>query len=84
MTGTTPAIIARYRAWRRETISRRGVPVTPASINQELACLKRMFDVAAYRTGMRNEVILNLTWDRPDFEDSVTGLRPEDTKTQEG
>lgn len=35
-----------YRAWRRETVSRRDRPVTVASINRELACLKRMFNVA--------------------------------------
>ncbi len=42
----TPASIEQYRAWRRATISRRGIPVTPATINRELACLKRMFSVA--------------------------------------
>jgi integrase len=42
----TPALIEQYRAWRRDTISRRGQPMTPASINRELACLKRMFNVA--------------------------------------
>jgi integrase len=42
----TPTTIEQYRSWRRETISRRGRPVTPASINRELACLKRMFNVA--------------------------------------
>jgi len=41
-----PAAIEQYRALRRETISRRGRPVTPATINRELACLKRMFNVA--------------------------------------
>jgi integrase len=46
LTDITPALIEKYRAWRRETISRRGVPITPASINRELACLKRMFNVA--------------------------------------
>jgi integrase len=42
----TPVVIEQYRTWRRATISRRGRPVTPASINRELACLKRMFNVA--------------------------------------
>ena len=42
----TPASIEQYRAWRRATISRRGHAVTPATINRELACLKRMFNVA--------------------------------------
>jgi integrase len=42
----TPALIEQYRAWRREGISRRGRPLTPASVNREMACLKRMFTVA--------------------------------------
>jgi len=42
----TPASIEHYRAWRRATVSRRGKPVMPATINRELACLKRMFNVA--------------------------------------
>ena len=42
----TPAAIEQYRAWRRTTTSRRGRAVTPATINRELACLKRMFNVA--------------------------------------
>jgi integrase len=42
----TPASIEQYRAWRKATISRRGQPVMPATINRELACLKRMFSVA--------------------------------------
>jgi integrase len=46
LTELTPASIEQYRTWRRATISRRGRPVTPASINRELACLKRMFNVA--------------------------------------
>ena len=46
LTELTPAAIEQYRAWRREAISRRGRPVTPACINRELACLKRMFNVA--------------------------------------
>jgi integrase len=41
-----PAAIESYRAWRRATISRRGRAITPATINRELACLKRMFNVA--------------------------------------
>ena len=50
----TPAAIEQYRAWRRATISRRGRAVTPATINRELACLKRMFNVA--RRGL---IVLN-------------------------
>jgi integrase len=46
LTEVTPASIEHYRAWRRATISRRGMPVMPATINRELACLKRMFNVA--------------------------------------
>jgi integrase len=46
LTELTPALIEQYRAWRRATISRRGRPVKPATINRELACLKRMFSVA--------------------------------------
>jgi integrase len=41
-----PALNERYRACRREIISRRGRPVTPASINGELSCLRCMFNVA--------------------------------------
>jgi integrase len=46
LTELTPAFIEQYRSWRKDTISRRGAPVTPATINRELACLKRMFSVA--------------------------------------
>jgi integrase len=46
LTEITPASIEHYQAWRRATISRRGRAVTPATINWELACLKRMFNVA--------------------------------------
>jgi integrase len=46
LTELTPASIEQYRTWRRATISRRGKPVSTASINRELACLKRMFSVA--------------------------------------
>jgi integrase len=49
LTEITPALVEKYRAWRRETISRRGQPLTPASVNRELACLKRMFNVARKR-----------------------------------
>jgi integrase len=42
----TPAVIEQYRAWRRESVSRRGQAPTPATLNRELACLKRMFNVA--------------------------------------
>jgi hypothetical protein len=46
LTQITPALIEQYRTWRQETISRRKQPVTTASINRELACLKRMVNVA--------------------------------------
>jgi integrase len=46
LTEITPASIEQYRAWRRATISRRGRPVMPATVNRELACLKRMLTVA--------------------------------------
>jgi integrase len=46
LTALTPALVEQYRAWRKATISRRGRPVTPATVNRELACLKRMFNVA--------------------------------------
>jgi integrase len=46
LTEVTPALIGQYRSWRKETISRRGKPVMAATINRELACLKRMFNVA--------------------------------------
>jgi len=50
----TPATIEQYRAWRRVKISRRAGAVTPATINRDLACLKRMFNVA--RRGL---IVLN-------------------------
>jgi integrase len=46
LTELTPAAIEQYRAWRKATISRRGRPVNPATLNREFACLKRMFNVA--------------------------------------
>jgi integrase len=46
VTELTPAAIEQYRARRRATRSRRGRPVTPASVTRELACLKRMLNVA--------------------------------------
>jgi len=46
LTEITPAAIEQYRAWRKATISRRGRPVMPGTINRELACLKRAFNVA--------------------------------------
>jgi integrase len=46
VTELTPVSVQQYRTWRRETISRRGRFVMPATINRELACLKRMFNVA--------------------------------------
>jgi integrase len=46
LTAITPALVGRYRDWRRSTISRRNRPVSAATVNRELACLKRMFTVA--------------------------------------
>jgi len=51
LTELTPAAVEQYRAWRKQTISQRGHPAMPATINRELACLKRMFNVA--RKGLR-------------------------------
>jgi integrase len=45
LTAMTPALVGQYRDWRRSTISRRKQPVTAATVNRELACLKRMFNV---------------------------------------
>jgi integrase len=38
--------VGQYRDWRRATISRRKHPALAATVNRELACLKRMFNVA--------------------------------------
>jgi integrase len=46
LTDITPASVEQYRASRKATISRRRRMVTTASINRELTCLKRMFNVA--------------------------------------
>jgi integrase len=46
LTAITPALVGQYRDWRRSTISRRNRPVSVATVNRELACLKRMFNVA--------------------------------------
>jgi integrase len=46
LTDITPASIEQYRTSRRATASRRGRCLTTASINRELTCLKRMFNVA--------------------------------------
>jgi integrase len=46
LTDIMPALIEQYRSWRRESVSRRGQAPTPATLNRELACLKRMFTVA--------------------------------------
>jgi len=46
LTDITPAFIEHYLAWRREGVSRRGRAPMPATLNRELACLKRMFNVA--------------------------------------
>jgi integrase len=46
LTAITPALVGQYRDWRRSTISRRRRPVSPATVNREIACLKRMFNVA--------------------------------------
>jgi integrase len=41
-----PALVEPYRDWRRSTISRRKRLVSAATVNRELATLKRMFNVA--------------------------------------
>jgi integrase len=46
LTGITPSLVGQYRDWRRSTISRRKRPVSAATVNRELATLKRMFNVA--------------------------------------
>jgi integrase len=46
LTAITPALVGHYRDWRRSTISRRKHPVSVATVNRGLACLKRMFNVA--------------------------------------
>ncbi len=38
----------------------------------------------AFHTGMRQGEILNLTWGQVDLKEGFIGLRPEDTKTNEG
>jgi integrase len=42
----TPASVEQYKAWRLASISRLGRHPRPATLNRELACLKRMFTVA--------------------------------------
>jgi integrase len=42
----TPAMVEQYRDWRRASLSPKGKPVTAASVNRELACLRHMFNVA--------------------------------------
>jgi integrase len=46
LTAVTPALVEQYRASRRATISRHHRPIKPATVNRELECLKRMFNVA--------------------------------------
>jgi integrase len=46
LTDITPALVGQYRDWRRSTISRRKRPVSAATVNRELASLKRMINVA--------------------------------------
>jgi hypothetical protein len=46
LTAITPAMIGQYRDWRRSSISRRKQPISVATVNRELSCLKRMFNVA--------------------------------------
>jgi integrase len=46
LTEMTPASIEAYRTWRHTVVGRLGQPMTPASVNRELACLKRAFNVA--------------------------------------
>jgi integrase len=47
LTAITPTLVGQYRDSRRSTISRRKRPVSVATVNRELACLKRMFTVAS-------------------------------------
>jgi integrase len=47
LTAITPALVEQYRGWRRSTISRRKRPVSAATVNRELASLKRMLNVAS-------------------------------------
>jgi integrase len=42
----TPALVSRYQAHRRASLSRFGRPVKPSTINRELAILRAMFNVA--------------------------------------
>jgi integrase len=42
----TPALVEQYRDWRKATITRRKRLVTVATVNRELATLRRMFNVA--------------------------------------
>jgi integrase len=46
LTAITPALVEQYRACRQTTISRHQRPIRPATVNRELECLKRMFNVA--------------------------------------
>jgi integrase len=46
LTDMTPDAIERYKGWRLASISARGGPPRPATINRELACLKHMFTLA--------------------------------------
>jgi hypothetical protein len=46
LTAITPAVVGYHRDSRRSTISRRKRLVSAATVNRELACLKRMFNVA--------------------------------------
>jgi integrase len=46
LTAITPALVGQYRDGRRSTLSRRKRPVSAATVNRELASLKRMINVA--------------------------------------
>jgi integrase len=46
LTAITPALVEQYRTWRRATISRHHRLIRPSTVNRELECLKRMFNVA--------------------------------------
>ena len=43
ITDITPAMVSQYRDVRRATISRRKIPVSVATVNRELAVMRRMF-----------------------------------------
>jgi integrase len=46
ITDITPAMVSQYRDFRRATISRRKIPISVATVNRELAVMRRMYTVA--------------------------------------